>query len=192
MKNRATLFSVLQSVINAASLFGTKLGTVILYLMVSLITVDVIGRFFFDRPTYVADELSGYSLVAIIFLSLAQVQKEKRHIVSGVLIDRLKPDKRKWLEISTYTIALAFVVWFTWSTATATIQSYVLGTSTQTILRTPYWIPKLMLPLGFGLFALQLAMDIVKLMRSGNTRDSSPLTRDKNKQFDIEKVLDDV
>ena len=141
----------------------------ILLLMVVLITVDVLGRYFFSRPTYVADELSGYFLVVIIFLSLAQTQKKGRHVISTALTSRLLLSKRKWLEISTSIVSLAFIVWFAWRTAVAAHESYVLETITITTLHTPYWIPQLLLPIGLSMFALQLTAHVVKTIMAWRT-----------------------
>lgn len=141
----------------------------ILLIMVLLITVDVIGRYFFSQPTYVADELSGYFLVVIIFLSVAQTQKKGKHVISTALTSRLPLSKRKWLEISTSIMSLAFIVWFAWRTAVAAHESYVLGTATITNLHTPYWIPQLLLPIGLTMFALQLTVHIVKTIMAWRT-----------------------
>lgn len=141
----------------------------ILFLMVLLITVDVFGRYVFSRPTYVADELSGYFLVVIIFLSVAQTQKKGKHVISTALTSRLLPSKRKWLEISTSIMSLAFIVWFAWRAAVVTHQSYVMNTTTITILHTPYWIPQLLLPIGLSMFALQLTVHIVKTIMAWRT-----------------------
>jgi TRAP-type C4-dicarboxylate transport system permease small subunit len=159
----------LLSLIDTASLVGNRIALSILSIMVALITVDVIGRYFFDRPTYLADELSGYFLVVIIFLSLAQTQKKGKHVISTALTSRLVPSKRKWLDISTSILSLVFIIWFAWRTAIAAHQSYVLETTTITLLHTPYWIPQILLPIGLSLFALQLTVHIVKLIMSWRT-----------------------
>lgn len=157
------------SIIDISSYIGNRIAIAILLIMVLLITVDVIGRYFFSRPTYVADELSGYFLVVIIFLSLAQTQKKGKHVISTALTSRLPPSKRKWLEISTSVLSLAFLAWFAWRTAVAAYQSYVLETVTITTLHTPYWIPQLLLPIGLSMFALQLTVHIVKLIMAWRT-----------------------
>jgi TRAP-type C4-dicarboxylate transport system permease small subunit len=152
------------SAINIGSFIGNRISISILSIMVALITVDVIGRYFLNRPTYIADELSGYFLVVIIFLSLAQTQKKGKHVIATVLTSRLSPGKSRWLEISTTMISFAFIVWFAWRTALAVHQSYVLETTTITTLHTPYWIPQLLLPIGLSMFALQLLVHVVQLI----------------------------
>ena len=169
MKTRKLSPTIFWSLIDTFSLIGNRIAVVVLSLMVLLITADVIGRYFFSRPTYVAVELAGYFLVAIIFLALAQTQKKGKHVISTALTSRLPPSKRKWIEISTSNLSLVFIVWFAWKTAVAAHQSYVLETTTISTLHTPYWIPQVLLPIGLSLFALQFTVHIVKLIMAWRT-----------------------
>lgn len=175
------LFSYFESFADTSSSVGSKVSLVVLFAMMSLITVDVIGRYFFDRPTYVADELSGYFLVAVTFLALGQTQKLGKHMTVTALTSHLPPRNRKWLEMATSILSLAFVVWFTWSTVLATMQAYALGTCSLGVLGTPYWIPKLLLPLGLSVFALQLATKVAKQIRSWGTYEEALKMGDQEK-----------
>ena len=120
-------------------------------------------------------------LVAVIFLALGQTQKLGKHMVVTVLTSRLSPMNRKWLEMATSILSLAFVVWFTWSTLVATIQAYALETCSLGTLHTPYWIPKLLLPLGLSVFILQLTTKVVKQARSWRTSESAFKMGDQEK-----------
>ena len=154
----------LVSIIDTSSYLGNRIAISILSIMVLLITIDVMGRYFFSRPTNIADELSGYFLVVIIFLSLAQTQKKGKHVIASVLTSRLSSNQRKWLEVSTSIVSLVFIVWFVWNTAIGAHRSYILETTTITNLHTPYWIPQLLLPIGLSMFAMQLTVHIVQLI----------------------------
>jgi TRAP-type C4-dicarboxylate transport system permease small subunit len=131
--------------------------------------VDVIGRYVFSRPTYVADELSGYFLVAITFLALGQTQKLGKHLRVDILFSRLSKKKGAWLTLFTSILSLAFLIWFTWSTSVSAMQTYEIGTRKQTILATPYWVPQLLLPIGLCIFSLQLIVSIVQQAKSLRT-----------------------
>jgi len=148
--------------IGGISALGGAFSQVAAGLMMLLITVDVIGRQFFGRPTYVADELSGYFLVAITFLALGQTEKLRRHLKVDIIFSWLSKKKGAWLTLICSIISLGFIVWFTWSTAVSAKQSFDIGTHKQTGLGTPYWIPELLLPVGLGIFALQLIVSITQ------------------------------
>ena len=164
--NGKSFFGHLESVVDAISLISNRVAIVALAVMVLLVTVDVIGRYFFSRPTYVADEISGYALVGVIFFGLAYTQKLGKHVTSGILDTLLSPSKLRWLDLATSILSLLFIAYFAWNSATAAYESYVLQTTKQTILRTPYWIPQLFLPIGLSLFAFQLAVRVVRCVIS--------------------------
>ena len=175
MKNEKSLAERLVSVFDAMSLIANTIAIVALAIMVMLVTVDVIGRYFFSRPTYIADEVSGYALVAVIFFGLAYTQKLGKHVTSGILETLLSPNKLKWVDLVASILSLLFIAYFAWNSATAAYESYILKTTKQTILRTPYWIPQLFLPIGLSLFALQLAVHVtrrINSIRKANTPQS--------------------
>jgi len=166
MKKRKSFSGYLVSIIDAISLVANGMAVFALSFMVLLITVDVIGRYFFSRPTYVADELSGYALVAVIFFGLAYTEKLAKHVTSGIIETLLSPNKLKWIDLVVSVLSLVFIAYFAWNSAVAAYQSYVLKTATQTYLRTPYWIPQLFLPIGLSLFAFQLVIRFVRCVIS--------------------------
>lgn len=152
--------------IGKISSVGGAISQVVAGLMMLLIAVDVIGRQVFSRPTYVADELSGYFLVAITFLALGQTEKLGKHLRVDIIFSWLSKKNASRLTLICSVISLAFIVWFTWSTAVAAAQTYQIGTRKQTILGTPYWIPELLLPVGLGIFTLQMVVSIAQQIKS--------------------------
>ena len=152
--------SFLSRLIGSISTVGGAFSQVVAGLMMLLITVDVIGRQFFRRPTYVADELSGYFLVAITFLALGQTEKLGKHLRVDIIFSWLSKKQGTWLTFVCSIISLGFIAWFAWSTAVSAKQTFDIGTHKQTILGTPYWIPELLLPVGLSIFALQLLVSI--------------------------------
>lgn len=166
MKARKLLFSALASFVDRSSSIGGQVSVVVLFCMAALITVDVLGRYFFNRPTYVADELSGYFLATVAFLALGYTQKLRKHMRVVVLIDRLTPKRRERLEISVEIITLIYIIWFAWITLKATVVGYALGEVSETFLRTPLWIVRLLLPLGLSVLALQLIVQMASRIRS--------------------------
>lgn len=151
-----------EKLVDGFSTIGGVFSQIVAALMMLLITADVVGRYFFKSPTYVAGELSGYFLVAITFLALGQTQKMGRHLRVDIIFTWLSQKQGKVLEFVASILSLAFLVWFTWSTTIGAMQTYDMGTRTQTILRTPYWIPQLLLPIGLGIFSLQMIVNTVK------------------------------
>ena len=137
------------------------LAALVLFLMTLLITVDVIGRQF-GYPTGVAHEFSGYSLVLIVFLGLAYTQRVGKHVEIDVVITRLPQRARRALKLATSCIGIAFIIWLLWTTLQQMIRSYTLGSVSMTLMRTPLWPVKLLIPLGLGLLAMAIMAEIIK------------------------------
>jgi TRAP-type C4-dicarboxylate transport system permease small subunit len=69
------------------------LAAIVLFAMMTLTCVDVVGRYFFDRPIFGGFELTEMALAAMIFLGLPLVTLRNEHITVDVL-DSMAPD---WL-----------------------------------------------------------------------------------------------
>ena len=129
------------------------MACVSLLLMTLLITVDVIGRKLL-RPTGVAQEISGYLLVSIVFLGLAYALKEGTHIKIDLVTSKLAPKAQRWLETSTSLIGVFFCTWLIWFTAGHAVEYYTQGSRSMTFLHVPLWVVQIIVPVGLGLFAL--------------------------------------
>lgn len=68
------------------------IGTLLILAMAVAVNVDVIGRDFFNHPIPGVLEFMGLSIVAIVFLQMAETLREDRH-VSNDLIMRLVATK---------------------------------------------------------------------------------------------------
>src|SRR5690625_4609307 len=65
-----------------------RVSNFILLFITFLITFDVIGRFFFNRPIMGAYEITELSTGLLVFFAFAATHKYKEHIAIGFLIDR--------------------------------------------------------------------------------------------------------
>lgn len=146
------------------SSIGGITGATFIFLMTLLITVDVLGRAV-GMPTYVADEMSGYMLVGIVFLGLAYTQRKGKHIQITILTRRLSPRKRELLDIAILMAVVIFISWLTWSTVGPVIQNYAVNATSLTLIRTPLWIPWLFIPLGLAMLAIELMVELIKAIR---------------------------
>jgi len=139
----------------AARLSGIGSAITVLAMTV-LITVDVLGRYLFNKPTQISVEVSGYLLVALVFLGLAYTEGRDRHIVLTFLTDTF-PLRLRWaISFVGSIVSIVFSAWLVWLTAQPVIQDYALGSISLTGLRTPQWVPESLIPVGFALLTVQL------------------------------------
>ena len=135
-------------------------GQIIILAMTLLITIDVIGRSTIGKSTLIASELSGYMLVAIVFLGLAHTLKAEKHITVEIITSRLSDQKRRQLEVAVYIVGAIFMSWLALSTWYPVVKN--LHTQSITSLHAPMWIPYLFVPVGSAMLAIAFLIEGVE------------------------------
>ena len=124
--------------------------------MTALVTVEVVSRDLFNRSTLIADEMSGYLLVALTFLGLAPTLRGGGFIRIDTYHARLRGRARVALDLAIHVLALGYAVlldWYLWQLAG---DAWRLGTTSIQVSRTPLWIPQLCMAVGGLLLVLDL------------------------------------
>jgi len=156
--------STIEAWISKTSLFAASL---LIFAMVWLVFYEVVMRYIFHNPPMLADEISAYMLVGIVFLGLVYCFKEKGHIRLEILVGRLSPKTSKWLRVITLFIFLTYSVALTKLGCELVIYSYTHYFFSMSILRVPLYLPQLVLPIGCFLLSIQLLFEISKLTLRG-------------------------
>lgn len=126
--------------------------------LVSMMGVEMLVRTAFGWSIQFSNEIGGYALVAITFLSLASGQLLHAYHRVHFVENKLSPKGRAWLrlafDIGALAIALVLVgelarfEWITWGS----------GDVAATSLMTPQWMPRMVMPIG----ALALAWALLR------------------------------
>lgn len=91
-----------------------SIGRVTLALMVLLITLDVVLRYFFNRPISGSYELVEFMMVLIVYLGLAYTQTNKRHVSITLFTTKLSPSQLSVISSATYLLCLVVFIMITW------------------------------------------------------------------------------
>jgi C4-dicarboxylate transporter DctM subunit len=143
--------SILRSII-------TNLGRVgcFLFLAVAvIITLEVVMRFVFSKPTMWVTELSSLLTIIASFLLFAYTLQEKGHTRVDFITAMLSRKSVYFLELFTTLLGLVYcgiLVWY----GTKMIQSSLVLEEVSQTLQIPLWIPQMFVPIGGGLMFLQL------------------------------------
>src|SRR5262249_47864272 len=95
-----------------------------------------------------SDELGGYLLVAIGFLSLSVCQVGDVFHRVELVLQRLSASWRARLLLAFDLVSLAITLVLLWQTLRLEWISWDTGETAATILETPLWIPRAVMPLG--------------------------------------------
>ena len=148
----------------AAKLTGLATGAVLVAL-VTLVCLEALLRGGFNYSLGFAEELTGYGVVFMTFFGAALSLRGASMFQVHFLLDQWPEGTRRWLIRVFVLVALVICVILAWKTKDLTLSSFSRGKFAPTVLRTPLWIPQLILPLGFSVLALFLVEQMLLTFR---------------------------
>jgi TRAP-type C4-dicarboxylate transport system permease small subunit len=135
-------------------------ASVALLVMTVGVTLDVFARFLLGAGSKMAIEMSGYALVAIVFLGLAYTHKTNGHIEIDFLIKRLSNRAQRWCRVFNSIVFLAYTMllgYFGWKSFWTSFQ---FSSTSRTGLDVLIWPYQLVIPLGLLVTSLLLTASI--------------------------------
>ncbi|MBA7616639.1 hypothetical protein ES703_23937 [subsurface metagenome] len=175
-KTSLRILSRLVDYIARLSTVSAHIGIAALLAMGLMITADVVLRYVFNRPTQFTTEVTGYLMVAVTLLGLAYTLMKGKHIRIEVLTSRLRPRPRKILDLVTSIISLAFLAACIGPAWNMVIESYTYKSEVLGLLRTPLYLPQLLIPIGLCVIILQVMVYTagqIKYLRTSEIPGSS-------------------
>jgi len=133
--------------------------------MAVIVLVEIVTRNLFGFSFEASEELGGYIVVGISFLSLpvCQVYRSYHHV--QFVQSRLGPRMRAASHVLFDVLSLGFCVLLVWQLTRFVLQSYRSEDVSMTLLATPLWIPQALMPLG----ALDACVSLLRSL-AGNVR----------------------
>jgi TRAP-type C4-dicarboxylate transport system permease small subunit len=129
---------------------------VALVVMLVLIAVDIVTRAVFNFSFEVSDEVGGYMLVVICFLSLSPCHVNGSFHQVEFVQAQLSPRARSISQLIFGLLSLAACVLLAWQFIRLEMSSWRFGDLTPSYLATPLWLPRL--PMALGMIALALSL----------------------------------
>jgi TRAP-type transport system small permease protein len=143
-----------------------------LVVMLVVIGTDIITRSLFNYSFEISDELGGYMLVVITFVSLpvCQVNASFHHV--ELVQSRLSPRGRAVSHLIFDVLSFIFCALLLWQLGRFELSSWRFGDRAPTYLATPLWIPRVVMVLGAAALcfsvARTLATDVRKFRALGD------------------------
>jgi TRAP-type C4-dicarboxylate transport system permease small subunit len=152
--------------------FGCEVVCSLLLLaMIVMIGAEAIARNVFGTSLQVTDEVGGYLLVALTFLSMSIAESQGAfHRVEFVQM-RLSPRMRILSQIVFELMSLAATALVTWQLIRLGLNSYHSEDVAPTPLATPLWMPQTSMGLGMALLCLALLRTIIAKIRVLRAQD---------------------
>lgn len=154
----------------AARVTGGLTGLVLVAL-VTLVCLEAFLRGAMNYSLGFAEELTGYGVVFMTFFGAALSLRGGAMFQVHFLLDRWPEGTRRWLIRVFVVLAIVICAVLAWKTKDLTLSSFSRGKFAPTVLRTPLWIPQVILPLGFTVLIFFLVEQFLLTFR--NSKDAS-------------------
>jgi TRAP-type C4-dicarboxylate transport system permease small subunit len=139
------------------------LGLIAGFLMMMHVTVDVAGRYVFNRPLEGTTEIvAAYYMVVVAYLPWAWIASRDGHIVAGVFQHIGSPRVDFWLEIAVKIFTAVCVAVFAYQTfwaalrQTRTGEVWLAGT-----MYIPVWPSRWVLPISAAFMLIYLVLRVI-------------------------------
>lgn len=130
----------------------------------AMVVWEVVARYVFTAPTIWAEEMSRVFLLWGTFLPMAALLHRRAHIRITLLVGLIGPAGSKAAEIASLLFVAGFSLFVAWYGWDITYDSLRVGRTTGTMLNIPQWWTEIVIPVAFGLLAIQCAVEMVRLL----------------------------
>lgn len=159
----------LLGLIDKGSRIGASLSALAMLVIVALISIEIGARSLFSSSTLIADEYSGYLMVAVVMLGLSYTFAEGGHIRINILTSRLSGGAARVLDVLVALSALLMCAFFLYHAVLMVYDSFIYDMRADSISETPVYIPQIMVVIGFAFLTLQVAAYLVRRLLSSPT-----------------------
>lgn len=139
-------------------------GSLVLFAMMMLTTVDVVRRYFFNNPITGALEISEYMVALVVFCFLGITQREKGHVAVDLVVAYLPSGTRRLIEAAVQFISLVLLAFMTWRTVVYGLETMEMG-EYSSILQIPKAPFVFAVALGCLSMGLEMARDFLDTCR---------------------------
>ncbi len=150
---------------------ATIAGLVLLFVTFSIF-VDVILRYFFNRPSIWITEVSTYLFLYLIFLGTAYALDRGLHIRVTFLVDRFNVKATRIINLITSVFAMIFTLALLWQVSNMAWTAFKEKWTSPTMLNAPYAYIYGIMVFGSCMLFLTFFSSTLLQFKSGRVEDS--------------------
>ena len=161
--NLPNWFLAVRQLVDLLTNFLNVIGTLLIVAVMLLVNADVIGRVMFNSPVSGVPEIVSMSIVAIVFLQVAQAFRKGRLTRTEAVLDFVEkraPRLRVFMELIFSCAAIALIWQLFWASQPLFMKSWVRNTYEGTVgdFTAPIWPVKLIILIGCAALLVQLVL----------------------------------
>lgn len=172
-----TVYTRIGRVVNAIDTALLSIGCLMLFTLMLIVVADVTLRYIFNSPLMWSYEvITSYLMPGLFFMVASHTLKANAHVCVDILHNYVQRRTRYVFEALSCTLATPVFALAAWVSAQNTWADLNSGAVSSSGMELPTWSISLMLPVGFGMLTLRLALHAagyIGTLVSG--RDMKPL-----------------
>ena len=146
--------------------FESLIGGIFLTVSALIILLEVILRMVFHSTIVGSDEIACFVVIWSVFFTASIGVKTGVHVRIDLFLRLMPPKLRLIMEIIGTIATALFCLYFTYSGIYLVQEAIQVGDRTVGTIRTPLWLPQLIMPFGGMLLFFRIAGKAVQLIRT--------------------------
>lgn len=141
---------------------------VFLVLMMGHVTIDVVAKYFFNRPILgTIETVTYYYMVSIVFLPLALVELRNEHIYVDLFVRRMSGRAQMWVYLFGCIAGMIYFGGLTYQTFLDAVKASVERETVMSNYLFYVWPSRWALPVGMAGIVLALGLNIGRAWQAG-------------------------
>ncbi len=153
------VYTGVKRVVDAIDTVLLGIGCLMLFALMLVVVADVTLRYLFNAPlTWSYEVITSYLMPGLFFMVAAHTLKANAHVCVDILHNYVGTKTRYVFEALSSTLAVPVFALATWVSAQNTWDDLQSAAVSSSGMELPTWSISLMLPVGFGMLTLRLAL----------------------------------
>jgi TRAP-type C4-dicarboxylate transport system permease small subunit len=155
-------YPLLRRAIDAVDAVLVTVGSLMLFALMCVVVADVSLRYLFNAPLQWSYQVvSSYLMPGLFFMAVSHTLRSNSHVAVDILHNYVGPRTRYIFEAISSVLAVPVFALCTWVSAHNTWKEFLSGAESTSGLAVPSWTVSILLPIGFGMLTLRLALNAV-------------------------------
>ncbi len=139
-----------------------SLGCLLLFALMCLVVADVGRRYLFNAPIgWSYEVINHYLMPGVFFYTVSHTLKAHSHVAVDIVHNYVGQRTRYVFETIGTLLALPVFALATWLAASKTWDDFRTAAEASSGLAVPTWSISVVLPIGFGMLTLRLALNAI-------------------------------
>lgn len=140
-------------------------GSICLAGIFILVMLEVLSRNIFGVSIPFSWDFSAYMMGGCFLLSSGNALKGGSHVRVTAMFEILPPASARLLSIAACVVGFAIACALTYALGDMAYLSFVRGSVSASVVKTPLWIPQSIMTIGSAIFTLQLVAQLLRARR---------------------------